>query len=232
MNLQQQVQQHLDSTGISLRELSRRSGVSHTTIGKILRGGTYKSDTAHALYSLISITPISEYVTLHDKVEAIAADRVDADKGAWDVDLNCAKYRRVMQLEAEAVKARVQADELKTELECSRIDVRKAETLAQVYSKDLQTMQASWKAACVQVEQLQKQLDHGQAQFASLHDAYNQQVDDEAEMLAQIDMLFTERANMRTNYEYSLMRLQAHCFALVCAIVFLIVIGLAVWGAK
>ena len=45
MTLQQQVQQHLANTGISLRELSRRSGVSHTTIGKILRGGEYKNGT-------------------------------------------------------------------------------------------------------------------------------------------------------------------------------------------
>ena len=88
----------------------------------------------------------------------------------------------------------------------------------------------SWKAACVQVEQLQKQLDHGQAQFASLHEAYNQQIDDEAEMLAQIDKLFAERDNMRTEYEYSLMRLRVRCFALLCAIVFLIVSGLVFWG--
>ncbi len=354
--LQQQVQQHLDSTGISLRELSRRSGVSRTTISKILRGGTYKSDTAHALYCSISITPISEYVTLHDKVEAIAADCVDHDEG-WEVDLQCAKYRRVMQLEKELGQSKaevgivreqrnklafaceqltadleaekrnfaaleqvheqreqhlkscenalIEADqklndantawvslntqhgtttqqlrdaraEIKrlkscenalieahvrdTDLECAKYrrimaleaeldawqlkcgkerdkaeklqwSLNKSEASALVVTKDLQIMQASWKAACVRSEQLQKQLDHGHAQFKSLHDAYNQQVDDEREMLAQIDTLFAERDNTATKHDQQVMRLRVRCFALVCAIVFLIVGNLVVWGA-
>ncbi len=306
--LQQQVQQHLDSTGISLRELSRRSGVSHTTISKILRGGTYKSDTAHALYSLISITPISEYVTLHDKVEAIAADCVDHDEG-WEVDLQCAKYRRVMQLEKELGQSKaevgivreqrnklafaceqltadleaekrnfaaleqvleqreqrlkscenalIEAHVRDTDLECAKYrrimaleaeldawqlkcgkerdkaeklqwSLNKSEASALVVTKDLQIMQASWKAACVRSEQLQKQLDHGHAQFKSLHDAYNQQVDDEAEMLAQIDKLFAERDNTAKKHDQQVMRMRVYVWVLVAALVFVLVSGLVV----
>jgi len=109
-------------------------------------------------------------------------------------------------------------------------ELRKTEVLAQAYSKDLQIMSASWKAACVQAEQLQKQLDHGQAQFASLQVAYDQQVDDEREMLAQIDTLLVERENAETLHDQQIMRLRVRCFALVCAIVFLIVSGLVVRG--
>lgn len=349
MTLQQQVQQHLDSTGISLRELSRRSGVSHTTISKILRGGTYKSDTANDLVFAMSFyggdtaRPVMQSETLHDKVEQLAADRVDYDKGAWDVDLQCAKYRRVMQLEKEleqtkaevgvwrkkADKAGLRASELDllvqrrdaelsdekrnfaaleqvheqreqhlkscenalieahTELTAAnqklsdanaaylmlhaqhskqeqqlsdaqdkleymkrlagedgqkirerdstildldaRMDAAKAEIKRLTALSEMHGQ--SWKAACVQVEQLQKQLDHGQVRYNDLYKTYSQQVDDEREMLAQIDTLFTERDNMRTEYEYRLMRLRVRCFALVCAIVFLIVSGLVLWGA-
>lgn len=290
MNLQQQVQQHLQNTGISLRELSRRSGVSHTTIGKILRGGTYKSDTAHALYSLISITPISEYVTLDATVEQLAAQRVNADlthHADWDVDLQCAKYRRVMQLEAEAVKARVQADELKTELECSRIDVRRMQdVLAQreqhlrscenalieahekiakqdawieqeggaisILQSDLRDANAeikrltalsethgqSWKAACVQVEQLQKQLDHGQSEFSgmvqtmgSLHTTEmigkSVQLDD---CLLRLDSLRTEMKKAEVKHDQQVMRLRVYVWILVAALVFVVASGLVVWG--
>lgn len=271
MTLQQQVQQHLQNTGISLRELSRRSGVSHTTIGKILRGGTYKSDTANDLIFAMSFyggdtaRPVMQAETLHDKVEAIAADRVDHDKGAWDVDLNCAKYRRVMQLEAEVFAwkdqhraAKAQCEELNivvsdaqdmieylkrlagedgqkirerdstildldARMDAAKAEIKRLTALAETHGQ-------SWKAACVQVEQLQKQLDHGQAKYNELWSAHRDWEKDEAVMLEQIDTLFAERDNMRTEYEYSLMRLRVTCSALVCAIVFLIVSGLVVWG--
>ena len=194
--LQQQVQQHLQNTGISLRELSRRSGISHQAIGNILR----------------------------------------------DTDLECAKYRRVMQLEKElsdekrnfAALEQVHehvANQLKSAQGNAESRDKYAQDLARALAeskKEYDVMAASWKAACVQAEQLQKQLDHGQAQFDSLQAAYNQQVDDEREMLAQIDTLFVERANMRT--ECSLMRLRVYVWSLIAAIVLLIVSGLVVWG--
>lgn len=184
MTLQQQVQQHLQNTGISLRELSRRSGISHQAIGNILR----------------------------------------------DTDLECAKYRRVMALEAELDAWQLKCGKERDKAEKLQWSLNKSEAFALVVTKDLQIMQASWKAACVQVEQLQKQLDHGQSQFDSLHEAYNQQVDDEREMLAQIDTLFVERENAATLHDQQVMRLRVRCFALVCAIVLLIVSGLVVWG--
>ena len=249
MNLQQQVQQHLQDTGISLRELSRRSGISHQAIGKILRGGTYKSDTANDLIFAMSFyggdtaRPVMQdkaAETLDATVEQLAAQRVNADlthHADLDTDLQCAKYRRVMQLEAEAVKARVQADELKTELECSRIDVRKAEALTQVYSKDLQVMQASWKAACVQVEQLQKQLDHGQVVYSKLcsqlgatRAKYEAQLEAANQKELRLQEQLTEVYAEKTRQEAQIMRLRVYVWILICAVVFLIVSGLVVWG--
>lgn len=231
MTLQQQVQQHLQNTGISLRELSRRSGISHQAIGKILRGGTYKSDTAHALYSLISITPISTYKTLDATVEQLAAQCIDADlTHVRDTELECAKYRRVMALEAELDAWQLKCGKEHDKAEKLQWSLDKSEAFALVVTKDLQIMQASWKAACVRSEQLQKQLDHGQAQFKSLQAAYDQQVDDEREMLAQIDTLFVERENAETKHDQQNIRLRVYVWSPICAIVFLIVSGLVVWG--
>ena len=163
------------------------------------------------------------------EVERAALDRgIKADIGLRDTELECAKYRRVMALEAELDAWQLKCGKERDKSERLQNELRKTEVLAQAYSKDLQIMSASWKAACVQAEQLQKQLDHGQAQFANLQAAYDQQIDDETEMLAQIDTLLAERANMRT--EYSLMRLRVYVWSLICAIVFLIVSGLVVWG--
>lgn len=332
--LQQQVQQHLDNTRISLRELSRRSGVSHTTISKIVKGGEYKSGTADSLLFAIDFytagrlktldAAVSEInskaaETLHDKVEDIAADRVDHDKGAWDVDLNCAKYRRVMQLEKELEQSKAEASVWRDKAGQARLNARKLQDYADARSRecsyhsekaaelrgaveqltaDLEaekrnfaaleqvheqreqhlkscentlieadqklndantawvslntqhgtttqqlrdaraeikrltalsdTHGQSWKAACVQVEQLQKQLADKRENYQEL---YKYSIQQGKEILAKIDALFAERDNMRTEYEYSLMRLRVRCFALVCAIVFLIVSSLVLWGA-
>lgn len=245
MNLQQQVQQHLQNTGISLRELSRRSGVSHTTIGKILRGGEYKSGTAHALYSLISITPISEYVTLHDKVEQLAAERVDHDKG-WDVDLNCAKYRRVMALEKELGDAQDKLEYMKrlagedgqkirdrdsTILDLdARMDAAKAEIKRLTALSD--THGQSWKAACVQVEQLQKQLDHGQTAYNKLHSQlgatrtkYETQLEKANQKDIQREEFLTKVYATKTRQEAQIMRLRVYVWILIAALVFVLASG-------
>lgn len=290
----------------SMRKLAAKAGVSHTTISAIIGGKS--ADVSLSTYQALMDATATESnmrkpVTTHDhasasfeQVEQLAAQRVNADlthHADWDVDLQCAKYRRVMQLEKELGQSKAEVgivreqrnklafacEQLTADLEAEK---RNFAALEQVHERREQHLKScenalieahekitkqdawieqedgarnilqsnlrdasaeikrltalsethgqSWKAACVQVEQLQKQLDHGQAQFKSLHDAYNQQVDDEAEMLAQIDKLFAERDNMRTEYEYSSMRLRVTCFALVCAIVFLIVSNLVVWG--
>ena len=257
--LQQQVQQHLQNTGISLRELSRRSGVSHTTIGKIVKGGTYKSDTAHALYSLISITPISTYKTLDATVEQLAAQCIDSDlTHVRDDALECGKQRRIAALEAEvsvwrkkADKAGLRVSELnmlvqrrdaelsdaKAEIEYFQQQHGRAIMLLSDERKEVQrltalseTHAASWKAACVRSEHLQKQLDHGQAQFKSLQATYNQQVDDETEMLAQIDTLFAERETTATKHDQQVMRLRVYVWILIAALAFVVASGLVVWG--
>ena len=251
--LQQQVQQHLQNTGISLRELSRRSGVSHTTIGKILRGGEYKNSTADALR--IAIKP----KTLDAAVEQLAAQCVNADlihHADWDTDLQCAKYRRVMALEKElndekrnfaaleqvhdhvagnlksCENALIEAHETITKLEQQLNDANTAYLSSKSqHERDLQRLNDAqdkleymkWLAR----EDGRKLQDY-QAQLDSLQVAYDQQIDDEREMLAQIDTLFVERANMRT--EYSLMRLRVYVWSLIAALVLVLVSGLVVWG--
>ena len=166
------------------------------------------------------------------EVELAALDRgIKADIGLHDTELECAKYRRVMALEAELDAWQLKCGKERDKSEQLQNELRHAETLAQAYSKDLQIMSASWKAACVRSEQLEKQLDHGQAQFASLHEAYNQQVDDEREMLAQIDTLFVERENAETKHDQQIMRLRVYVWSLIAALVlFVLVGGLVVWG--
>ena len=189
MTLQQQVQQHLQNTGISLRELARRSGISHQAIGKILR----------------------------------------------DTDLECAKYRRVMQLEQQLNDANTAylSSKSQHERDLQRLNdaqdkLEYMKLLAGEDGRKLQDYQAQIGKAEAMIlglndsnECLQRQLDQGRAQFKSLHDAYNQQVDDGREMLAQIDTLFVERENAATKHDQRVMRLRVY---------FLIVSGLVVWG--
>ena len=303
------------SAGESQRSLAKLAGVSHATISKLLSGKsedvslkTYRTllDAAQGVVGRNAMQP----KTLDATVEQLAAGRVNADltrHADWDVDLQCAKYRRVMQLEKELeqtktevevwrdkagqarknayalqnrlsdsvdvltqreqhlkscenalIEAHTQRDDLRTQLSDAEdkleymkrlagedgqkirerdstildLDARMDNAKAEIKRLTAlsETHGQSWKAACVQVEQLQKQLDHGQAQFKSLHDAYNQQIDDEAEMLAQIDTLFAERDNMRTNYEQKLMGIRTYTWAMFAALAFVVASGLVVWG--
>ena len=196
--LQQQVQQHLANTGISLRELSRRSGISHQAIGNILR----------------------------------------------DTDLECAKYRRVMQLEQQLNDANTAYLSSKSQHERDLQRLNDAQDkleymkwLAGEDGRKLQDYQAQIGKAEAMIlglndsnECLQKQLDHGQAQFASLQAAYDQQVDDEREMLAQIDTLFVERENAATLHDQQVMRLRMYVWSLIAALVLVLVSSLVVWG--
>lgn len=111
----------------SMRKLAAKAGVSHTTISALLSGKS--SDVSLKTYQRL--------------MTATATDRgLNADIGQRDTELECAKYKRVMALEAE-----VQAWKGK---------VLQAETLAQVTAKDLQTMTASWKAVSVERDTLQR----------------------------------------------------------------------------
>ena len=243
--LQQQVQQHLQNTGISLRELSRRSGVSHNVVSRVLQSKRVRPINHNKLSRTVAIAR----KTLDATVEKLAAQCIDADlTHVRDMDLECAKYRRVMALEAE-----LDAWQLKCGKECGKErdkaeklqwSLNKSEAFALVVTKDLQIMQASWKAACVQAEQLQKQLDHANSEIVRMDAKLDQALETSQKNAAsafesalnrdalqsRFDTLFVERENAATLHDQQVIRLRVRCFALVCAIVLLIVSGLVVWG--
>ena len=98
MTLQQQVQQHLTNTGISLRELGRQAGVSHNVISRVLQGKRVHPINHNKLSRTVAIAR----KTLDATVEQLAVQCIDSDlTHVRDTDLECAKYRRVMQLEKE-----------------------------------------------------------------------------------------------------------------------------------
>ncbi len=281
MTLQQQVQQYLQNTGISLRELGRQAGVSHNVVSRVLQGKRVHPINHNKLSRTVAIAR----KTLDATVEQLAVQCIDADlTHVRDDALECGKQRRIEALEAEVHVVREQRNKLAFACEQLTADLeaekRNFATLEQVHEQREQHLKScenalieadqklndantawvslntqhgtttqqlrdaraeikrltalsdthgqSWKAACVQGEQLQKQLDHGHAQFKSLHDAYNQQVDDEREMLAQIDTLFAERDNTAKKHDQQVMRLRAYVWLLVAALVFVLVSGLVV----
>lgn len=313
MNLQQQVQQHLDSTGISLRELSRRSGVSHTTIGKILRGGEYKSGTAEKLAAevnflhprnfreeyrelcamTISQEKISEELsgsaekrqpnndwgsvvrfnigeTLHDKVEQLAAERVDCDIQTRDDALGCGKQRRIEALEAEVVvwqdkacqalaNARKQQDyadarsresnhhsekaaELRGAVEQISADLSDANAEIKRLTALSETHGQNWKAACVQVEQLQKQLDHAKETIDDLkhevgyqlreaekaNTAFCEQSLSMMDRNVTIEALKSQSKQTKTKHDQQIMRLRVYVWILIAALVFVVASGFMV----
>lgn len=98
--LQQQVQQQLDSTGMSIRDLAKQAGLGKSTVALVASGRSNPSmRTRRKLQAAIR-----DYKpqTLDATIEQIAAQCIDADlTHVRDTDLECAKCRRVMQLEQQ-----------------------------------------------------------------------------------------------------------------------------------
>ena len=183
--------------------------------------------------------------TLQQQVQQLAAQCIDADlTHVRDTDLECAKYRRVMQLEQQLNDANTAYLSSKSQHERDLQHLNDAQDkleymkwLAGEDGRKLQDYQAQIGKAEAMIlglndsnECLQRQFDHCQAQFANLHEAYNQQVDNEREMLAQIDTLFVERENAETLHEQQVMRLRVYVWILIAALVSVLVSGLVVWG--
>ena len=103
-------------------------------------------------------------VTTHDHpsasleaVEKAAIERMN-DVPVRDTELECAKYRRVMALEAELDAWQIKCGKERDKSEQLQNELRHAETIAQAYSKDLQIMSASWKAVSVERDNLEREL--------------------------------------------------------------------------
>ena len=161
MTLQQQVQQHLQNTGISLRELSRR----------VMQLEQQLND-ANTAYLSSKSQHERDLQRLND-----AQDKLEYMKWLAGED-----GRKLQDYQAQIGKAEAMILGLNDSNEC-----------------------------------LQRQLDHGQAQFASLREAYNQQVD-------------AERENAATLHDQQVMRLRVYAWSLIAALVFVLVSGLVVWG--
>ena len=96
---------------------------------------------------------------------------------------------------------------------------------------------ASWKAACVQVEQLEKQLDHGQAAYSKLYNQlgatrakYETQLEVANQKEVQLQEQLTEVYAEKTRQEAQIMRLRVYAWILIAALVSVLVSGLVVWG--
>lgn len=241
--LQQQVQQQLDSTGMSIRDLAKQAGLGKSTVALVASGRSNPSmRTRRKLQAAIR-----DYKpqTLDATIEQLAVQCIDADlTHVRDTDLECAKCRRVMQLEQQLNDANTAYLSSKSQHERDLQRLNDAQDkleymkwLAGEDGRKLQDYQAQISKAEAMIlglndsnECLQRQLDHSQAQFKSLHDAHNQQVDDDREMLAQIDKLFAERDNTATKHDQQVMRLRVYVWILIAALVLVVVSGLVVWG--
>ena len=116
-------------------------------------------------------------VTTHDHpsasleaVEKAAIERMN-DVPVRDTELECAKYRRVMALEAELDAWQIKCGKERDKSEQLQNELRHAETIAQAYSKDLQIMSASWKAVSVERDNLERNLSQRDRQLRSCENA-------------------------------------------------------------
>lgn len=107
-----------------------------------------------------------------EQVEQAALDRgIKADIGLRDTELECAKYRRVMALEAELDAWQLKCGKERDKSEHLQNELRHAETLTQAYSKDLQIMSASWKAVSVERDNLERGLSQREQHLKSCENA-------------------------------------------------------------
>ena len=169
-------------------------------------------------------------MTLQQQVQQLAVQRVNADlthHADLDVDLQCAKYRRVMQLEQQLNDANTAYLSSKSQHER---DLQRLTALSDTHGQ-------SWKAACVQVEQLQKQLDHGQAAYSKLYNQfgatrtnYETQLEAANQKEVRLQEQLTEVYAEKTRQEAQIMRLRAYVWILIAALALVVVSGLVVWG--
>ena len=177
-------------------------------------------------------------MTLQQQVQQLAVQCIDADlTHVRDTDLECAKYRRVMQLEQQLNDANTAylSSKSQHERDLQRLDDANAEIKRLTALSE--THGQSWKAACVQVEQLQKQLDHGQAVYSKLYNQlgatrtkYETQLEAANQKEAQLQEQLTGIYATKTRQEAQIMRLRAYVWILIAALVFVLVSGLVVWG--
>lgn len=182
-------------TGVSMRGLAKTAGVSHTTISKLMSGEslnvslkTYQRLMSATESNMKTITTHDHAAATLEAVEQAALERgKGADIGLRDTELECAKYRRVMALEAEldvwqlkcgkerdkseqqAAKDAAMILGLNMSNECLQNELRKAEALTQAVSRDLQIMTASWKAVSVERDTLEQQVAKDSAMILGLN---------------------------------------------------------------
>ena len=140
-------------------------------------------------------------VTTHDhasaslaQIEQAALDRGMNDVPVRDTELECAKYRRVMALEAELDAWQLKCGKERDKSEQLQNELRKTETLAQACSKDLQVMSASWKAVSVERDNLERNLSQREQHLKSCENAL-------IEAQAERDGLKLERDNLHDQLE-------------------------------
>ena len=288
--LQQQVQQHLANTGISLRELGRQAGVSHNVVSRVLQG-----KRVHPInHNKLSCTVAIARKTLDATVEQLAVQCIDSDlTHVRDDALECGKQRRIAALEAGVSVVREQrnklgfaCEELTADLETEKrnfaaleqvheqreqhlkscenalieadqklndantawvsLNTQHGTTTQQIRDANAeikrltalsQTQGQSWKAACVQAEQLQKQLDHGQAAYSKLYNQlgatrtkYETQLEAANQKEVRLQEQLTEVYAEKTRQEAQIMRLRVYAWILIAALVFVLVSSLVVWG--
>ena len=176
--------------------------------------------------------------TLQQQVQQLAAQCIDADlTHVRDTDLECAKYRRVMQLEQQLNDANTAylSSKSQHERDLQRLNDANAEIKRLTALSEMQA--ASWKAACVQVEQLQRQLDQSQAVYSKLcsqlgatRTKYETQLEAANQKEAQLQEQLTEVYATKTRQDAQVMRLRVYAWILIAALVFVAASGLVVWG--
>lgn len=190
------------NAGVSMRGLAKQAGVSHATISKLLSDDavnvslkTYQKLMSAAGVEMKTTTMHDHAAASFEQVEQAALDRgIKADIGLRDTELECAKYRRVMALEAELDAWQLKCGKERDKSEQLQNELRKAETLTQAYSKDLQIMSASWKAVSVERDNLERGLSQREQRLRSCENSL-------IEAQAEREGLKLERDNLHSQLE-------------------------------